>query len=229
MPATVPRYKESPARRAIMLCEQRCGTVALGGMKNVFSLISVRGSNRPRHRATSLRSGGQLAFQDRARVDFNRRLAFEVTQGGQEHVGLVQGCLVPRRTVEEPMTLASGRPEFAAISQVDRLSAKGLAGRQQPVGGTEEDDRRGLSLLRPVKPGDLFEQARLVAQLGIDSARSHHLELMPYRYRPDIIDVCIANDQGRPMGGRENRAPVGRPRTLTIQASIKADCRAWST
>ena len=35
-----------------------------------------------------------------------------------------------------------------------------------------------------------------------------------------IIGVCIANAPGRPTGGLKNRAPVGRPRTLAMQASI---------
>ena len=34
------------------------------------------------------------------------------------------------------------------------------------------------------------------------------------------IDVCIANDPGRTTGGLKNRASVGRPRALAMQASI---------
>ena len=36
---------------------------------------------------------------------------------------------------------------------------------------------------------------------------------------PGTIDVCIANDPGRPTGGRKNRAPVAHPRTMAMQAS----------
>ena len=37
---------------------------------------------------------------------------------------------------------------------------------------------------------------------------------------PALIDACIASVRGRPTGGRKNRAPVGRPRTLAMQTSI---------
>ena len=96
------------------------------------------------------------------------------------------------------------------------------------LGTTTETNHIYLLDATDLKPAEGISQEILSGSGAHDMTQNRPSpELL--RKRIPVIAVCIANAPGRPTGGLKNRAPVGRPRTLAMQALIRQSRPATSS